>query len=283
MLGLEAVGEELLEQAVAVEDAVAGHGQLEGGARVEEAGGQAAQAPVAQGGVGLLLEDVGEVLAEGAHRLARLVDQAEVGQVVEQGSPHEELGGEVVLHPALPVTLLGGVPVVRDGVDDGGGQALPHLHLGGGAGRVAGDRAHLRGHGGDQVLRHSSSPVGLRSGVQDLHGLSAGIREDGGAKLGVEPVRPTAYTARIPKPVVRRLGSGCSTGHDRHPRGPTAGGPFSPYLTSPRRAFCTRECSSSRRSRVQNARLGVGAGARATSARAPAPALGPPDWPAAPS
>ena len=120
VLGLEAVGEELLEQAVAVEDAVAGHGQLEGGARVEEAGGQAAQAPVAQGGVGLLLEDVGEVLAEGAHRLARLVDQAEVGQVVEQGAPHEELGGEVVLHPALPVALLGGVPVVRDGVDDGG-------------------------------------------------------------------------------------------------------------------------------------------------------------------
>ena len=48
--------------------------------------------------------------------------------------------------------------------------------------------------------------------MQDLHGLSAGIREDGGAKLGVEPVRPGAYTARIPKPVVRRLGAGVAQG-----------------------------------------------------------------------
>ena len=59
--------------------------------------------------------------------LARLVDHPQVGEVVEQSAAHEELGGEVVLLASGAVPLLGGVPVVRDGVDDGGGQALPDL------------------------------------------------------------------------------------------------------------------------------------------------------------
>ena len=119
-----------------------------------------------------------------------------------------------MLHPARAVLLLGGVPIIGNGVDDGRGQALPHLHLGGGRGGAAGDRPHLGGHGGNQVLRHSSSPVELRSGVQDLAQDFGGHSGRRGAKLGVEPVCPSAYTARIPKPVVRRLGSGCRTRHD---------------------------------------------------------------------
>ena len=159
VLGLETVREELLEQAVAVEDAVAGHRQVQGGAGVKEAGGQAAQASVAQCCVRLLLQDVAEVAAEGVHGLGGLVNEPEVGQVVEQGASHEELGGEVVLHAAGPVALLGGVPVVRDGIDDGGRQPLPDLHLRGGASGVPGNRPHLRGHGGGQVLRHCLSLV----------------------------------------------------------------------------------------------------------------------------
>ena len=129
VLGLETVGEELLEQAVTVEDAVSGHREIESCAGIEETGGEASKASVAQGGVGLLLEDVGEVLTEGAHRLLRIFDQTEVGQVVQERATHEELGGEIMLHPAGAVLLLGRMPIVRNGVDDGGGQALPHLHL----------------------------------------------------------------------------------------------------------------------------------------------------------
>ena len=55
VLGLEAVLEELLEQPIAVEDAEAVDRQVEGGAGVEETGGQASQTAVAQSGVGLLL------------------------------------------------------------------------------------------------------------------------------------------------------------------------------------------------------------------------------------
>ena len=79
VLGLEAVLEDLLEQAVAVEDAETVDRQVQGGAGVQEAGGQAAQPAVAQGGVGLLLQDVGETHAEGADGLASLIDHAQVG------------------------------------------------------------------------------------------------------------------------------------------------------------------------------------------------------------
>ena len=65
VLVLEAVVDRLLEQAVAIEDAVAGDREFEGRAGVEEAGRQAAEAAVAQGGVGFLFQDVGEVLAVG--------------------------------------------------------------------------------------------------------------------------------------------------------------------------------------------------------------------------
>ena len=78
MLGLEPVVEELLEQAVTVEDAVAAHRQVEGGAGVQEARGETSEAAVAQGGVGLLLEDLPEVEAVASQGLARLVDEAEV-------------------------------------------------------------------------------------------------------------------------------------------------------------------------------------------------------------
>ena len=157
MLGLEPVVEELLEQAVTVEDAVAAHRQVEGGAGVQEARGEASEAAVAQGGVGLLLEDLPEVEAVASQGLARLVDEAEVRQVVEQGATHEELGGEVVLLTPLGVALGGGRPVVGDLVDDGGGQPLPHLHQGRVFNGASRGRTHMRGQRLGQIQRHTFS------------------------------------------------------------------------------------------------------------------------------
>ena len=120
MLGLETVVEELLEQAVTVEDAVAGNGQFQGGAGVEEAGGQTTEATVAKGCVRLLLEHLGQVDAEAGQGLPGLVDQAEVRQVIEQGSSHEELGGEVVLLTSCLVDGVSGLPIVGNAAHDGG-------------------------------------------------------------------------------------------------------------------------------------------------------------------
>ena len=157
MLGLEAVVEELLEQTVAVEDAVAAHGQVQGGAGVEEAGGEAAEATVAEGGVRLLFEDLAKVEAVGGEGFASLLDEAEVREVVEQGAAHEELGGEVVFLTALGITLGGGGPVVSDLINDGSGQTLPHLHQSRVFNGAPGGRTHMRGQRLRQIQRHMTS------------------------------------------------------------------------------------------------------------------------------
>ena len=157
MLGLEAVVEELLKQAVAVQDAVAAHGQVEGGAGVQEAGGEAAEATVTESGIRLFFKDLTEVEAVGGEGFASLLDEAEVRQVVEQGSTHEELGREVVFLTALGVTLRGGGPVIGDLINDCGGQTLPHFHqsrIFNGASR---GRTHMRGQRLRQIQRHTIS------------------------------------------------------------------------------------------------------------------------------
>ena len=157
MLGLEAVVEELLEQAVAVQDAVAAHGQVEGGAGVQEAGGEAAETTVTEGSIRLLFENLAEVEAVGGEGFASLLDEAEVRQVVEQGSAHEELGGEVVFLTALGVTLRGGGPVIGDLIDDCGGEPLPHFHQGRIFNGASRGRAHMRGQRLRQIQRHTIS------------------------------------------------------------------------------------------------------------------------------
>ena len=157
VLGLEAVVEELLEQAVAVQDAVAAHRQVEGGAGVQEAGGEAAETTVTEGSIRLLFENLAEVEAVGGKRFARLLDEAEVRQVVEQGSAHEELGGEVVFLTALGVTLRGGGPVIGDLIDDCGGEPLPHFHQGRIFNGASRGRAHMRGQRLRQIQRHTIS------------------------------------------------------------------------------------------------------------------------------
>mmetsp|Transcript_12733 Transcript_12733/g.53542 ORF Transcript_12733/g.53542 Transcript_12733/m.53542 type:complete len:680 (+) Transcript_12733:784-2823(+) len=95
-LVLEAVGDELLEHAVLVADAVAPRGQVERRHRIEEARGQAAQAAVAQRGVVLLLDDGLQVVAELRERLLVLRLEAEVRDDVEQRAAHQELHRKVV-------------------------------------------------------------------------------------------------------------------------------------------------------------------------------------------
>ena len=138
-LHLEAVHQLLAEQAELIADGAAHGGQLQRGQGIQEAGGQPAQAAVAEAGLRLLLEHhraVDAQLVQGLHVIG-LIDQ--VYHVVVQGAAHQELGAEVV--DLLGLLLLAGVAGVaaplHDLVAHHQGQGLIQL-LRGGVADVAG-------------------------------------------------------------------------------------------------------------------------------------------------
>jgi len=84
ILLLEPVLDRLAEQAVAVEDAIAGHGQILGGAGIQKAGGQAAQATIAEGCVIFLFFELGQIIAQTGDGLPDGLIQAEIDQIIDQ-------------------------------------------------------------------------------------------------------------------------------------------------------------------------------------------------------
>ncbi len=118
LLDLVAVLDALVEHAVVVTDAVADHGQSERCAAVEETGGEAAEAAVAEARVGLAVEDGLEVEAQPSQRFARLVLDAHAEQCVVQQTPHEEFERQVAHAPHV-VALHGQArfgPALHDAV-----------------------------------------------------------------------------------------------------------------------------------------------------------------------
>jgi len=95
-LVLHAIREGLVEQAEVVTQAHAVAGQVEGGQRIQEAGGQAAQTAVAQAGIGFLIVN-GIDLDVGIrqHALGHFV-QPQVEQAGTQAAAHQEFHAEVV-------------------------------------------------------------------------------------------------------------------------------------------------------------------------------------------
>ena len=221
VLVLEAVLEGLLEQSVAVQDAVAGGGQVLGGAGIEEAGGEAAEAAVAQRGVVLGLEHVGEVLAVVRHGLLGLIDEAQVEEVVQQRPAHEELGGEVVLLPGAGVGAGGGLPVVGELIDDDAGQARPKLHLRRGLGRAAGFGADVRGEAIREIRHMVSDCVVVRVGRPPQQGV--GAQDAGGIRLYPRN-RWVSRWAMTPGVAGQGVPFACRRGAPRRPgSGPGAG------------------------------------------------------------
>ena len=143
VLLLEAVFDFLAEQAVAVEQAVAGHRIVLRHGRVEEAGGQAAQATVTQRGIVLSFQDVDEILAICLRDLDSVIDKPQVCQVVQQRTAHEELGGEVRLLAGRGVGRTGGIPVIGELLHCSQGKTSPELLAGCGLRSGAGDRANM--------------------------------------------------------------------------------------------------------------------------------------------
>ena len=132
-LDLPAALDLLAEDAVLVAQAVPDGGDGEGGHRVEEAGGEAAEAAVAEPGVGLLLAEPVEVHAQPPGRLAHERLDEEVDEVVGRRPADEELHREVVdLLGVLAVVDLPGLqPALGEQVAERPRQRLEPLARGG--------------------------------------------------------------------------------------------------------------------------------------------------------
>ena len=96
LLLLPAILDRLPEDAVLITQAVAHGGKLQGGHRVEEAGGETAQAAVAQAGVGLLFENFLQIDVPLSDRLPGEGFKQKVGDVVCQRTADQEFHREVV-------------------------------------------------------------------------------------------------------------------------------------------------------------------------------------------
>ena len=101
-LNLLAVFDLLLEDAVFIADGVAGAAHARGGHAVHVAGRQTAQAAVAEAGVGLLLEDIGHLVAHVLQRFGQRGQDAEVIGVVAQAAADKKFHAQIV-HLPLPV------------------------------------------------------------------------------------------------------------------------------------------------------------------------------------
>ena len=155
--------EGLLEDAVLVLDAVAECRHAQRGQRVDEAGGQTAQATVAERGLVLGIDDVLVIEAELLDGLVELLGQAGVEQRVAQLLAHQELGAQVTdgLGVAVDHVLLRLHPGIHEMT----------AHCGGGGDVHVGRRGLLNGHAlrvlellADLIRELRSRDGGLRCG-----------------------------------------------------------------------------------------------------------------------
>ena len=137
MLDLPAMFEALLEQAELVADAIAVAGQAQRRHAVQEAGGQTAQAAVAQRRVRLHVDDVVQSQAQSVQRVADRLHHAQIGEAVGHQAADQELQRQVVnplgvglvivprgLHPAIDKPIPDAVSRCGEPVATGGGSRV---------------------------------------------------------------------------------------------------------------------------------------------------------------
>ena len=102
---LPAVVNFLVEDPELVPDAVADRGDLERGQALHVARGQPAKSAVPQPRFFLVLDHLPEIQTEAVHRLARLVVDAQVDQVLLEVRPQQEFRGEVADDPHVRLVV----------------------------------------------------------------------------------------------------------------------------------------------------------------------------------
>jgi hypothetical protein len=187
-LDLVAVADFLAEDAVIVADAVAVAGKLEGGEGVEEAGGEAAEAAVAETGVAFDVAQEVPGEAQLLHGLADGIVELEIDDVIAHGAADEVLHGEVVgaLGAGLVVGDGGADPAVDEAVANGEGEGVVAVVIGGGE-LILGQRIL-------QVVEIAAldglDGIGLAAVAGDLGGggLRLGVGAHDGCSLKMRPV-----------------------------------------------------------------------------------------------
>ena len=179
-LHLAALDEGLAEQTELVMDAVTDGRDIQRRQRIQEAGGEAAEAAVAEAHVGLFFRHRLQVLPEALQGGPRDLAQAEVHEVVGEDAPHQVFQGEVIDAP----DVLGGVHRLRRDV------TLQHLVAGGHAGRrppiIARGRDRIPREGAFQVAENRFAERGdRRHRGGRRHGRRLGLAGNFGARLGL--------------------------------------------------------------------------------------------------
>jgi hypothetical protein len=147
---LPSVLEPLLEQAELVTDPVAVAGQPQGRHAVEEAGGEASEAAVAESGVRLGVQDLVEGEPDLRERAPALLLDAEVRERAVQEPPDQELEGKIV--DPLRILLIGGARRVHPAIDD----PVPDGERNGVEPVAPRGRRHVLAHGVGEPLQEGS-------------------------------------------------------------------------------------------------------------------------------
>ena len=170
-LDLPAIRHLLAEEAVDIADAVAIGGDVDRGHGFHEAGGEAAEAAIAERRIGLEAGDDVEIDAEGGERIAQFVHDAEIGDGVAHQPADQEFQREVI--DPLVAVLIGAArrfhPAVDDAVthhEDGGGQ--PVVRLG-----DLGILADAVGQALDDLFGEYFGAGTAGAGLRDFHGREA--------------------------------------------------------------------------------------------------------------
>ena len=79
------------------------------------------EATVAERGIVLGVEDIAQLVIGSGGRCLGIVDQAQVGEVIEQRAALQELCGEVVLLAGGSVGGTGALPIIGNLLHDGAG------------------------------------------------------------------------------------------------------------------------------------------------------------------
>ncbi len=118
-LHLPAIAHVLTKQAEFVEQAVAVTGIAQAGQRVEKAGGQSSQTAVTESGIRLDRADLFQISPQTGQGFTAGIQKSQIIQAVSQGTPHQELHGEVIQ------TLCPGTAMALFRLDHAVNQALP--------------------------------------------------------------------------------------------------------------------------------------------------------------
>ncbi len=127
LFDLKTIIKGLVKQAEAIEDAIAGHRKVKGGARIQKTGSQPTQTAIAEGGVGLLVLQFAQIKTQFFDSLFHRIIKIQINQIIKQGPPLQEFGGKIMSLSAGLVSTGRCGPIVGQKLHNCSGNRRPEL------------------------------------------------------------------------------------------------------------------------------------------------------------